>query len=105
MVGIWQIIISKVRLKLLKIKLYTINTLLMSKKNVTPPKDEKEIVGQASKIDLDKATKSPALEALIESTRVMELVKSQFGYSGYSNPNYIALEKAIENNKKLIDGK
>lgn len=43
------------------------------------------------------------LEHFMKSHDVMELIKSQFGYSGYSNPNYIGLDKQIQENKKLIE--
>lgn len=53
----------------------------------------------------DHIKKSPAMERLIETQNVLERIKTQFGYSGYSHPNYIAVCEAIEANKKIIDGK
>jgi len=74
----------------------------MSKKH---KEEETDTVGQASGSEKNNAKVNPALERLIECQRVLELIKTQFGYSGYSHPNYLAVCKAIEDNKKVINGK
>jgi len=43
------------------------------------------------------------MEHFMKSHEVMKSIKSQFGYSGYSNPNYIGLAKQIDENEILIE--
>ena len=51
-----------------------------------------------------KSPSEEVLERLTKSTHIMKQIKSQFGYSGYSNPNFINLVKEIEHNEKFLEG-
>lgn len=78
-----------------------------SKKNYElPPVVEVSPVTEIPEVKEIKTVKNSAKEALLEnflkSNEVMKTIRSQFGYSGYSNPNYIGLSKQIDDNEAFI---
>lgn len=107
MTGIWRIITYNVkRFVVTAAFAYAISLLKKSKNKIMTKEKSKNNHSEEKEITRGLETEqivNPILDHLLESTRVMELIKSQFGYSGYSNPNYVSLEKQIVANKLLIE--
>lgn len=102
MIGIWRIIISSLKPIIINTGIEYIKILIQKAMAKTKTEDLGEILTPSS-ADIQAKLQIQLLEALIKSTDVMKLVKSQFGYSGYSNPNYINLQKSIEENEIIIE--